>query len=247
MIKSLVQLSIAGLLGFGTAWAQSEDWIDNVNREALESGGFHLGLFVDGEPDGFMRFGWYSDDEGVHLWDRSMIHSRGDYEVFEALLDAATLSPISIDLRYHSGIRYAVVDSDLVAGKTTGSVDIHAPQQEVIRSPIDRQLEPGTLVRATFFMLASVLELEPGDVVEFDWWVPMRDAVETVTLTARAYEQVDTPAGQFDALRIEQRGGTPPNDIFVDRASGQVVRLDVPEAPFRYLAMPLETAGGDPS
>ena len=72
----------------------------------------------------------------------------------------------------------------------------------------------------------------------------MRDAYEAVTLTAMEIVSIDTPAGRFDAVRIEQRGGTPANDIYVDEASGRVVRIDVVGQPVQYLALPDQDGAG---
>lgn len=83
--KILVAALAFGLAGLSGTQGQTNG--ERVNRAELVEGGFNLGLFADGERDGFMRYGWYSDEEGVHLWDGSMIVSRSDYESFSAPAD----------------------------------------------------------------------------------------------------------------------------------------------------------------
>ncbi len=246
MTAHIIQVVIAGLaLGLvGTAGVDGQAISDRINHAELAEGGFNLGLFIDGERDGFMRYGWYSDDDGVHLWDRSMIVSRSDYETFSARLDPQDLTPQRVDLRYHSGTRYYLVEADFAAGQVTGSRSLHGPAEATQTSPIDHGLRDSAMVRGAFFMLAPVLDLQPGDSVSFDWWVPMRDVYEAVTLTAVETVTIDTPAGRFETVRIEQRGGTPANDIFVDAASGRVVRIDVVGRPVQYLALPDQDGAG---
>lgn len=231
-----------GLTGFSATQAQSIG--ERANRAELVGGGFNLGLFVDGERDGFMRYGWYTDEEGVHLWDRSMIVSRSDYESFSALLDPADLTPRRVDLRYHSGTRYYLVDAVFEDGQVSGSRNLHGPAEPTQSQPIDHPVREGAVVRGAVFMLVPVLDLEPGDSISFDWWIPMRDSFETVTLTAFEPESVETPAGLFDAVRIELRGTTPGNDLFVAVDSGRLVRLDVVGQPVQYLALPDQDGAG---
>lgn len=246
MARYIIRTLIAGLaIGLaGTASVCGQSIAERVNRAELVEGGFNLGLFIDGERDGFMRFGWYTDAEGVHLWDRSMIISSSDYESFAALLDPADLTPRSVELRYHSGIHYYLVDAAFADGQVSGSRSLHGPGEPTQSEPIDHVRRDAAIVRGAVFMLAPVLDLEPGDSVSFDWWVPMRDVHETVSLTATGVVDVDTPAGRFEAVLIEQRGGTPGNDIYVDRESGRVVRIDVVGRPVQYLALPDQDGAG---
>lgn len=246
MTTSIVRTLIAALaVGLaGTAAASAQSIAERTNRAELTQGGFNLGLFVEGERDGFMRFGWYTDADGVHLWDRSMIISSSDYESFAALLDPADLTPRTVALRYHSGTRYYLVDAAFGDGQVSGSRSLHSPGEPTQSEPIDHLRRAGAIVRGAVFMLAPILDLEPGDSVSFDWWVPMRDVHETVSLTATGVVEIDTPAGRFEAVLIEQRGGTPGNDIYVDRESGRVVRIDVVGRAVQYLALPDQDAAG---
>ncbi|WP_417470303.1 hypothetical protein [Maricaulis sp.] len=246
MKKSIIQILIAGLAMSlaGAASACAQAIAERINRAELEEGGFNLGLFVQGERDGFMRFGWYTDADGVHLWDRSMIISSSDYESFAALLDPADLTPLTVELRYHSGIHYYLVDAAFADEQVSGTRSLHGPGEPTQSQPIDHARRDGVIVRGAVFMLAPVLDLEPGDSVSFDWWVPLRDVHETVRLTATSVVTIETPAGPFEAILIEQRGGTPGNDIYVDTETGRVVRIDVVGRPVQYLALPDQDAAG---
>lgn len=220
------------------ASAQAPDWMERIDSEELATGELHLGLFVDGEQDGFMRFGWHADGEVVRIWDRTMWASREVYETFEGSVRTEDLSPLAVDISFHSGSAYMVYDNDFEPGRVTGAQRLHRPGQPVASRPVDQALESGTLMRATTFVIAGLLELEPGEAVSFNWYAPMSGAVEAVTLSAIETVAIETPAGAFDTVRIEQRGGSPANDIFVDTATGAIVRIDVDGQPMQFLALP---------
>lgn len=97
-------------------------------------------------------------------------------------------------------------------------------------------LTDGAILRASCFLVAAAFPFEIGDSVSFNWFATMSNTEEAVTLTAIGEAEVETPAGVFRALHVEQRGGTPPNDIYIDRESGRIVRIDVGGQPMSFVA-----------
>ena len=56
---------------------------------------------------------------------------------------------------------------------------------------------------------------------------------------------ISTPAGDFDTIRYEIRGGSPDNDVYVTRGENRrVVRIDVVGQDMQFLAVPRPASGG---
>ena len=158
------------------------------------------------------------------------------YETQEARVRLADLEPVSVDIRFHQGGHYFVIDGDFEPGRVTGRTRVVRPGQEAVNHAIDTPLPDGAILRASFFILAAALPMEIGDEVSFRWYAPLGNSTADVTLSAVEAVQVETPAGRFATYRIEQRGGTPANDIFIDRETGRIVRIDIGGQPMRFVA-----------
>ena len=93
---------------------------NNIGAETAaalpERGEFFLGLFNEGERDGFMRLGWIKSAEGVLLYDRSMMPSA---QVYETLAFGLTpeLAFDSVHLEFHRGLAYMNLDLDAENGQ----------------------------------------------------------------------------------------------------------------------------------
>jgi hypothetical protein len=227
------------------AAAQDEDWRSRLDRAALATGDIYLELQYEGQADGFMRFGWHADGDEIAIYDRTMWASREIYETQEARVRLADLEPVSVDIRFHQGGHYFVIDGDFEPGRVTGRTRVVRPGQEAVNHAIDTPLPDGAILRASFFILAAALPMEIGDEVSFRWYAPLGNSTADVTLSAVEAVQVETPAGRFATYRIEQRGGTPANDIFIDRETGRIVRIDIGGQPMRFVApAPVGAASG---
>ncbi len=235
----------AGLLMSATmADAQVEDWRSRADEAALQQGEAHLGLFYEGEQDGFMRLGWYRRGDEIHIYDRSMWASRELYETLEGRVETASLAPLEFHIRLHQASNYYQIDVAFDDDTATGERRLVAPGQDDATRPVNQELPEGTIARATLFLLAAVAPLELGQSFAMDWYEPTSDSVEPVVLTAAEQVDVETPAGVFTTLRLEQRGGEPANDIFVDIESGRIVRIDIAGMPMQFLALPEPAEAG---
>jgi len=233
--KFIPALALASLSA--SAMAQEvTDWSGRIDPQALTQGGVELDLHVAGEVDGFMRFGWYAEGDALHIWDRTMWMSQAVYETYEARIDADSLAPHAADIRFYQGDSYFTVDVDFEAGRVSGRLARTTPGQPDASQAIDTALPDGALLRATIFVMASVVPLELGETVSIDWYAPMGNAVSAVTLTAAERVEIDTPGGRFDTIRLELRGGNPENDIYVEPATRRIVRIDVAGQPMQFLA-----------
>lgn len=232
-------LVLAGLSA--PAFAQDvASWTDRIDPQTLVQGSVELDLHVAGETDGFMRFGWYTEGDVLHVWDRTMWPSQAVYETYEARSDSGSLAPHGADIRFHQGDSYYTIDADFEPGRATGLLTATTPGQPVVNQVIDTELPEGTLLRAMIFVLAAVVPLDPGESISIDWYAPMSNDVSPVTLSAAERVQIDTPGGRFDTIRLEVRGGSPDNDIYVEPETRRIVRIDVEGQPMQFLA-PAET------
>tara|TARA_R110000868_G_scaffold369683_1_gene633100 strand:+ start:5541 stop:6299 length:759 start_codon:yes stop_codon:yes gene_type:complete len=236
-LKYLAGAAAGCLLFSATASAQVSQWRSAATDASLEQGEIHLGLFHDGEQDGFMRLGWSTQEDGLHIFDRSMWASQELYESLEGRVDLVSLAPQDFHIRLHRGASYMVLDVTFDGDQVQGERSLVHPGQEPALRVIENTLPAGTVARATLFVLAAVAPMQLGDTFTLDWYEPSVNAVEAVTITAAGVEEVDTPAGHFTALRLEQRGGSPANDIFVDQASGRIVRIDIADMSVQFLAL----------
>jgi hypothetical protein len=233
----MIAASLAACMYTSAAQAQLDEWAHRVDRTALESGEIHLGLFYEGEADGFMRLGWNTEDNIVSLFDRSMWASNELYESLEGTLAADSFAPDSFSIRFHQQSAYFLLDVDYQPGHVDGVTRVIRPGQDVGERTFSVDLPEGTIARAALFLFVAVTPMEVGESVSLNWFSPMSGAVEAVTLTAVGEEQIETPAGVFQTIRLEQRGGSPANDFFVDTASGRIVRIDIGGQPMQFLAL----------
>ena len=225
MLRLILALSAATALQ--SAQAEDINIVDRIDHDRLASGSLHLGLFLNGEQDGFMRLGWTVEDGQVHAYDRSMLASQEIFETMEARLSAETLRPESIDIRFHSGANIFEFDVDFADGSVSNEITATRPDGQSGAQMLSAEFPDDGLARLTAFLIPAVIDMEIGERIAFTWFAPMSNSVAEVSLTAMDTAEVETPAGHYTTTRIELRGGSPENDIFVDQTSGEIVRIDV--------------------
>ena len=231
------------LLSLGLPGAAHSEWRADAMEALPASGEIHLGLFNNGERDGFMRLDWAKEEDRLTMYDRSMLPSMELYETQETAVSLPDFSPEFVKLRFHQG---AVIHSMNVAfpeNAVRGERRSKTPGQEDRVTQVDIQDTPeNTTLRILSFILPLVLSQESGASASYHWYAPLGNVVEPVTLTAHDGGKVDTPAGAFDTVRFELRGGTPENDIYVTRGDDpRIVQIDVLGQPFQFRALPKPT------
>tara|TARA_R110002073_G_scaffold19336_18_gene70766 strand:- start:1116 stop:1859 length:744 start_codon:yes stop_codon:yes gene_type:complete len=236
---SLVGALAASLFVIGDAAAQ-EDWRAGALERLPETGEIHLQLLFEDAPDGFMRLGWVRGEDEITLFDRTMYASREIYETMTMTMDARDFAPRVTDMEFYQGAAIMTVDTTVADGRAIGMRAITHPIEPGREAPVDLELAEGAVFRPAIFMLAPYFGLESGDVLELAWYAPLGNGAATITLTAFDGGTVSTPAGDFsDTLRIELRGASPDNDIYVTTGeTRQVVRIDVPGQPMTFVRLP---------
>mgnify|MGYP001357910239 CR=1 FL=1 len=222
---------------FPAAALAQDDWRAEAAARLPDTGELHMRLMFNGAEDGFMRLGWQRRYGTIHVYDRSMLASGELYETMTVDMRDGDFYPVSASIRFHQQAAIMTVDTEISEGRATGLRALLVPLQGEQEAPVDLDIPDGTLPRAATFILAPYLALSAGDAVSYDWYAPMANAVATVTVTAFEGGAVDTPAGRYEeTLRLELRGASPENDIYV--SDGEIVRIDIVGQDMSFLRLP---------
>ncbi len=237
-MKLLATLALLAATASPGLAQEPEGWRAEAASRLPGSGEIHLGLFNDGEPDGYMRLGWQRGTEQLELYDRTMMPSAEVYETMTARVAAGDLSPLATEIIFYQGTSVFELQYVLTTDRVTGERRMSGPSAEARSSALDQPLPQGALLRAVTFLLPLALPREEGTTVTYSWFAPLSGRVEEVTLSASDGGRVETPAGVFETIRYELRGGSPENDIYVTREGApRIVRIDVLGQPLRFLAL----------
>lgn len=241
MNKALILIA---LMLFATP-GLGDERLAQAGQSLDESGEIHLGLFNNGERDGYMRLGWRRDQDSLRVYDRTMMPSAEVFESLAAEMDPATLAPRSVDILFYQGTAIMEISLGAESGVISGSRTVRRPTVAPDTREVSTELPAATVFRAMSFILPLTLNASPGDRFAWTWYAPMGNTVDEVTLTARDGGSVETPAGSFDTTVYELRGGTPENDIYVSKGEkAEIVRIDVLGQPLQFLAV--DSAQSDP-
>jgi len=216
--------------------AHADERLSRAAATLEETGEIHLGLFNNGERDGFMRLGWQRVDNILRVYDRSMMPSVEVYEAYAGEMDTETLFPRSVDIQFYQGTAILEISMTMEGPNASGTRKVTRPGTGVENKPVAVELPEGTLLRAVTFILPLVLDATPGDTFSYPWFASMSQTVNNVTLSVKDGGTVETPAGQFETVVYELRGGAPENDIYVSKgAHPQIVRIDVVGQSLQFL------------
>jgi len=228
---SSVMASVAGA---------QDDWRAHALAALPETGEMHLQLVYEDNADGFMRLGWVRGEDEIMLFDRTMYASMEIFETMTMTMDASDFTPRVTDMEFYQGASIMTVDTAVSNSRATGMRAITHPIDGGREAPVDLEIAEGAIFRPAIFMLAPYFGLESGDSLTLDWYAPLGNGAATITLTAFDGGTVETPAGEFtNTLRIELRGASPDNDIFISMGDDpRVVRIDVPGQPMTFVRLP---------
>ncbi|WP_421788439.1 hypothetical protein [Hyphobacterium sp.] len=219
-----------------------DDWRAAAAAALPDSGEMHLQMLVDGEADGFMRLGWQRDEDAglIHFYDRTMWGSQEIFETVEGSVNSETLAPVDIDITFFQQNAILTVNAAARNGVITGGRTFMRPYAGEQSAPIDIAVTDSLIMRGAAFFVSQTLPLSVGESVSFDWFAPLAGIAESVTLTVADGGTIETLSGSHDTIRIEVRGSSTENDIYVTANDGvrQVVRIDVLGQPLRFEAIP---------
>ena len=181
--------------------------------------------------------GWQLDGDELHVFDRSMLASMEIYETMDVRRSANDLSPRTVDIRFHQGLDIFDFDVDFSDGSVSNTITATRPRGQSGVQPLTAPLPDDTLARVTTFVIPGTMDMAVGESLSLTWYAPLTHTVSDVTLSAMETVDIETPAGPYTTTRIELRGGSPENDIFVDQETGDIVRIDVLGQDMRVLRM----------
>jgi len=224
-----------------TANAQ-DDWRSEAVAALPPYGELHLQFIVADEADGFMRLGWTRNEAAgtLEFYDRTMWGAQEIYETMEGAVDAETLAPLDVSVRFHQGNAIMSVEASAQDGHMVGSRSMMQPNGGTQSAEIDVAISDGMVMRAAVFLIAQTLPLDVGESVSFDWFASLGGNAGSVTITAAEAVTIEAGGATYDTIRLELRGENPENDIFVTDNDGlrQVVRIDVLGQPMHFEAFP---------
>ena len=84
------------------------------------------------------------------------------------------------------------------------------------------------------FALAAALPLKDGEAYPITWFSSLSGRLQDISVVVEGAETVSVPAGEYDTIAVRFKGATPENILYIDKASRDVVRIDVPPMNMRF-------------
>ncbi len=225
---------------------ETPDLASEIAEALPDSGEIHLGMYTAGKRDGHMRLGWRRSDDGILIYDRTMLPSAEVFETMRVEL-TPTLEMSTVSVVFHQGTAVMSVELKAAENKISGKRSVQTLEGKS-DTDVTVDLKPGTLARPLTFIWPSVIDRKAGDEVRYQWYGLLQNQKADITVSVTDGGTVETPAGSFETLRYEVRGGAPDNDIFVSRgADRRIVRIDVLGSPIQFLALPSPVSDTDQS
>ena len=186
-------------------------------------------LTVGGEVKG----DWYVSRRRSEAGDLVIIDATTLYpdirETAAFVIDGKTLAPkrLVIDADFSRSILDAklAVEGD----KIVGEYEVKKPDAVDKRTiPFSAPIPSGVSFRGAIFHLLPTLPAKVGATYETQWFNSLTGKLEDIRIETTKKVPVETPAGKFNALRIEVIGGSVENVVYVSESPKRdIVRVDV--------------------
>ena len=216
-------------------------WSPSLEAIVSEPGELHLGLYVDGTQDGFMRLGWMRTGEVLEFYDRSMMASAEVYESMRGTMTMPDFTPRDIIIRFHQGSAILDLNVQYADGRFLGERSVTRPSAGTSHSGIDVPIlnEDPVYFRVLTFLLPMALPQNIGAEASYTWFSPLAGGLSDIHIRAEDFVDVVTPKGAtFSTIRYSIRGGSPENDVYVTVGDEpRIVRIDVLASPIVFYAL----------
>lgn len=229
-----VSLLVAfGMVIFTTSsMATGTDWRANVDFSRADLQPFSMVLIKDGVAAGSMAYSMRLNGDTYIIEDQTEMEPN-ILETATGILDAATLMPITVDIDFAVGENRTVFDFEWNDTVLSGKVTINQSEQPERVVPINSN--DNAVLRMAVFGIISALPLDNGFQTELPWFNTLSNTTEIVQISHAGYQTVETPAGTFEAHKVNLKGGTPENVIYVSKSLPQkIVRIDVIGQPLHF-------------
>ncbi len=214
------------------------DWRGLIDMSRADVNNFSLKMINDGAEVGGMTYGWVRDGDRYVIRDRTEMQPN-ILETAEGVIDASTLLPISIGINFAIGETTRKYDIAWKDSELSGGVLIDQPNTEARLVDFTNPDHPPTALRLSIFGLIAGLPLGEGFSVKMPWYNTLSNTIEKIELIHDGVTTIETPAGIFQAHKIDLKGGTPENIIYVSTSLPQkIVRIDVVGQPMHFLRLP---------
>lgn len=223
------KLYLGGTLGLALLANMSltadENWQSHVDFARADKQPLSMVLIKDGKPSGSMAYSWQQRGDVYVFEDRTEMQPN-ILETATGVIDAISFMPRRVDIDFAVGENRNVFDFDWQNGSLSGQVTIHKKGEETRVVPVSSTDE--AVLRLAVFGIISALPLADGFEISLPWFNTLSNKLETVNITHAGTENVATPAGTFEAHKVNLTGGSTENIIYVTTALPQkIVRIDV--------------------
>jgi len=233
---ALIFLVAASQAGANEAKPQSWQSLVDMTRADLSS--FSLKMINDGVEVGSMTYGWTLDGNRYIVSDRTEMQPN-ILETAQGVINAKTLLPENITIDFAVGENKRKYDVAWADGGRTGGVVISGPDAETRTVDFADPEHPSSALRLSIFGLIAGLPLKEGFSVKLPWYNTLSNKLQNIELIHAGIVTVNTPAGTFDAHKIDLKGGTPENIVYVSTSLPQkIVRIDVVGQPMHFERLP---------
>ncbi len=241
--KAAELMSAAVILG-GVAWqagaseTKAANWQSLVDMSRADVSRFSLKLVHNGVEAGSMTYGWVRDGNRYIVSDRTEMKPN-ILETAQGVINADTLLPDSITVNFAVGENTRKYDVAWADGGRTGGVVIRRPNAESRTVDFSDPEHPASALRLSVFGLIAGLPLADGFSVKLPWYNTLSNLLENIELTHAGIVTIETPAGRFETHKIDVKGGTPDNIVYVSTSLPQkIVRIDVVGQPMYFERLP---------
>lgn len=218
--------------------AAGDDWRKEIDMKRADMSEFSMVMINDGAEAGGMTYGWAREGTTWVISDRTEMQPN-ILETARGVIEADTLLPLSNDIDFAIGEARNVFDLEWQGNALTGKVVIDQPGQDPRTVDVSNPEHARPPIRLSIFGLVAGLPLKAGYSVSLPWYNTLSNTIETIRLVHAGIETVSTPAGTFEAHKVDLKDGTPENVIYVTTALPQrIVRIDVVGQPMHFERLP---------
>lgn len=214
------------------------EWRAEIDMKRADMSAFSMVMINDGVEAGGMTYGWTREGNTWVITDLTEMQPN-ILETARGVIDAATLLPLSNDIDFAVGEGRTVFDLEWDGNALSGQVTISRPGEDTHTVDVSNPAHARPPIRLSIFGLIAGLPLAEGYSISLPWYNTLSNTIETIELIHSGIETVTTPAGEFEAHRVNLKGGTPENVIYVTTSKPQrVVRIDVVGRPMHFERLP---------
>ena len=216
---------IAGM--FISAAARANDWRDGLNLADADLSSFRMIVVNEGIEVGAMEYGW------TRIGDRYLVEYRTHMapnilETASALIDGHTYLPHNVAIKYTRGDNLMNVDLRWVDGVRQGQIMRRNLGEDERVDEIHHADDNDAPLRMSVFGLVTALPLKDRFAAKLNWYNAIENRTEQIDVRTNGRARVKVPAGVYDTYRVEVRGASPENIMYVSmKKPRQIIRVDM--------------------